>query len=353
MKEISDMFPAYGNSLDWYYARSMNLFPAFRDGLHSGLNLAEVGNSSWKLKVRLSLVAAAYDDTNTMLQQEADYKRFQEGENFTRGKAKNDMQRASLEKRQQMEQGRAYTELFANEAALRMQKEGESNPPYFLPNSGSRHKPGKKQKGVEGKVAGRGRGRKQSVTPPTLSAILQKLNQAKGVNVANVDQGSLPPYGDVLLGSGPEPRPVRPIPSTPSFPNPPLVSQVLFSVTVCQGYPVEIDSRNLRPPHDLVIKMMMARPYRDPRNFYYTDKVSYGYFHLNMACLQKFNPDLKVEDLTMTNEMFCHISQVHMDHLRTLGFLQHIANNIEKNIQMYRFCSFSEHLLHQSSRTWD
>ena len=99
MKEIADMFSAYGNSLDWYYARRMHLFPAFRDGLHSGLNLAEVGNSSWKPKVRLSLVSAAYDDTNTMLQQEADYKRFKEGENFTRGKAKNDIQRVSLEKK--------------------------------------------------------------------------------------------------------------------------------------------------------------------------------------------------------------------------------------------------------------
>ena len=59
------MFSAYGNSLDWYYARRMHLFPAFTDGLHSGLNLAEVGNSSWKPKVRLSIGSAAYDDTNT------------------------------------------------------------------------------------------------------------------------------------------------------------------------------------------------------------------------------------------------------------------------------------------------
>ena len=231
MKEIADMFSAYGNSLDWYYARRMHLFPAFRDGLHSGLNLAEVGNSSWKPKVRLSLVSAAYDDTNTMLQQEADYKRFKEGENFTRGKAKNDTQRASLEKRQQMEQGRAYAELFANQAALQMQREGQANPPHFLPNSGAKHKPRKNQKGVEGKVAGRGR--KKSITPPTLSAILQKLNQAKGVNVDNVAQANVSPLGELLLGSGPEPRPVRPVPATPAFPNPPLVSQVLFTVTVC------------------------------------------------------------------------------------------------------------------------
>ena len=48
----------------------------------------------------------------------------------------------------------------------------------------------------------------------------------------------------------------------------------------------------------------------------------------------EFNPALKVEDLTMTNEMFCGMTPLHMQHLRQLGFLQHIANNIEKNIQV-------------------
>ena len=137
-----------------------------------------------------------------------------------------------------------------------MQREGQANPPHFLPNSGAKHKPRKNQKGVEGKVAGRGR--KKSITPPTLSAILQKLNQAKGVNVDNVAQANVSPLGELLLGSGPEPRPVRPVPPTPAFPNPPLVSQVLFTVTVCQGCPNQIDSRNLVPPNDLLIKMMIG-----------------------------------------------------------------------------------------------
>ena len=34
----------------------------------------------------------------------------------------------------------------------------------------------------------------------------------------------------------------------------------------------------------------------------------------------------------MTNEMFCNISQQHLQHLRQLGFLDH--NNIEKEIQV-------------------
>ena len=44
LKEIAEMFPEVGNFLDWYYARRIHLFPAFREALHSGLNLAEVGN---------------------------------------------------------------------------------------------------------------------------------------------------------------------------------------------------------------------------------------------------------------------------------------------------------------------
>ena len=118
LKEIAEMFPEVGNFLDWYYARRIHLFPAFRQALHSGLNLAEVGNSSCKPKHRLSLVAAAKDDITSMLQQEADYKKFKLGENFTRGKGQTDIQRATLEKRYQMEQGRSFAEMLTNTAAL-------------------------------------------------------------------------------------------------------------------------------------------------------------------------------------------------------------------------------------------
>ena len=336
MKEIALLSPDFGNSLDWYYARRIHLFPAFREGLHSGLNLAEVGNSAWKPKTRLSLVAAAYDDINTMLQQEADYRRFKEGQNFTRGKGKTDMQRAAQEKRLQMEKGRSYADLLGNRAALEMQREGQANPPYFIPNRGAQHKPKKGRKGVEGQ------GRKKSVVAPTLNTILDKLNKAKNLAAGNVAKEVPAPIDEedqVVLGSGPEPRAVRPIPSTASHPNPPCVTEVLFTVTVCQGCPNEINSRSLTPPHNLVIRIRAIRPYMDPRTRIWHDKIGNAYFHLNMQCLQKFNPALKVEDLTMTNESFCGMTAVHMQHLRQLGLLQHIANNIEKNVQVSKHIS--------------
>ena len=231
LKEIAEMFPEVGNFLDWYYARRIHLFPAFRQALHSGLNLAEVGNSSWKPKHRLSLVAAAKDDITSMLQQEADYKKFKLGENFTRGKGQTDIQRATLEKRYQMEQGRSFAEMLNNTAALQMQMASEEDPPHFMPNRSASHKPNKKTRGVEGKGSKRKR-----LPPPTLNVLLQQLNRAKNIGNAtnttdNVPQG----ISDIqtVLGRGPEYRPVRPIPSTPGSPNPPMVTQSLFTVSKC------------------------------------------------------------------------------------------------------------------------
>ena len=171
LKEIAAIFPEVGNFLEWYYARRIHLFPAFRKALHSGLNLAEVGNAKWKREIgrqiKLSLVAAAQIDINTMLQQEADYLRFREGWHFSRGRGLTDVQRASKKKRFQMEQGRAFGEILANHAAMEMQRAADADPPYFMPTRGSKHKPGKKSKTVEGRLLGR-----KSAPPPTLSALL-------------------------------------------------------------------------------------------------------------------------------------------------------------------------------------
>ena len=110
-----------------------------------------------------------------MLQQEADYKRLKEGKYFTRGKAKNDMQRASGSR-----WNRAGPMQNCFQIKLLYKCRGRVRLTHHIsyPTVVAKHKPRKNQKGVEGKVAGRGR--KKSITPPTLSAILQRLNQAEG-----------------------------------------------------------------------------------------------------------------------------------------------------------------------------
>ena len=93
-------------------------------------------------------------------------------------------------------------------------------------------------------------------------------------------------------------------------------------------------TQGVGPPNDLLFKLKAVRPYMEPRTRYWIDRVANVYFYLNMTCLQKFDPTLKLEDITMTNEMFCHLSQLHVQHLRTNGFLQHVVKNIEDSIQV-------------------
>ena len=62
-----------------------------------------------------------------MLQQESDLKRFGEGsvgsvgQTFKRGKVLTDTQRATKEKRQQMEMARSFAQVLQNQEALQMQ----------------------------------------------------------------------------------------------------------------------------------------------------------------------------------------------------------------------------------------
>ena len=60
-----------------------------------------------------------------MMQQEVDVRRFEEGSTFRRGSGPTDAQRATKEKRAQMEQGRSFAQLLQNQAAIEMQREGK------------------------------------------------------------------------------------------------------------------------------------------------------------------------------------------------------------------------------------
>ena len=350
LQEIASQYPDVGNFLEWYYVQRSHLFTAFREGRHSGVNLAEIGNAKWKAThhCKLSLVAAAKDNISTMMQQEVDVKRFEEGSTFHRGSAPTDVQHTTKEKRAQLEQGRSFGQMLQNQAAMEMQREAEENPQHFLPSGKARHKPGKKTTGVQGKILsakgkgkgkGKGLGGKDKVTP-TLDELLEKLNHVKRIERGEeVVEPTLPPAqpqvttGMPVLGQGPEPRKVRPIKSTPQFPNPPFIVQNLVNVSVCQGCPKKIDLQ-VEPPYDMFIRMKGIRPHRQKDTLMWVDKVANIYFHLDVGCLQKFDPDLDISTVTMTDELFTNISDHHLAYLGKIGLLKHLNANKEKEVSV-------------------
>ena len=265
----------------------------------------------------MSLVAAAKDDITTMLQQESDLKRFGEGSTFKRGKVLTDTQRATKEKHQQMEMARSFAQVLQNQEALEMQIESEENPEFFIPGKEAGHKPTKKTKGVEGKsIHGRGRGTGKLKETPTMDSLLQKLNRAKQIERGEViEEEQEEPQGEEsnvpVLGSGPEPRKVQPIKSTEQYPNPPHVVHSFYNVSRCQGCPEKINS-TMPPPHDIFFRMKAIRPFQNKETLMWIDKVANVYFHLNTKCLKKFDPNLKLEEITMNDEMFYKMTDRHL-----------------------------------------
>ena len=319
MIEIVNDSPEAGNFLDWHYVRRLRTFPAFRAALHSGANIAEIGNALWKPDHKLALVVAASNDINRMMQFEADYKKFTSGESFLRGQAPTDVQRATAERRFQIEQGRAFADILSNQAAQQMQMEGQQNPPVFRPSNSARHKPKKKGKGVEGSAP------PQMRQPLTLSTLLERLTQAKQVSAQPVPQERNP--AQPVLGKGPEPRPNRPLPNEKPF-----VQKIVGGVSVCQGCPTKISKQPA--PNDLVFKLVAIRPYREKSTKLWVDRIANIYFHLELQCLQNFNKDLNLQDIRITQDEFAALGEGHLQLLEQCGYLEHIIQLLEAEIQV-------------------
>ena len=98
-----------------------------------------------------------------------------------------------------MEQVRSFALLLENQEALRMQRESEENPEYFIPGGKAGHKPSKKGKCVQGKTfSAKGRSKGKARQPPTPNELLEKLNRAKRIESgkANVQDVDPEPKGD-------------------------------------------------------------------------------------------------------------------------------------------------------------
>ena len=80
--------------------------------------------------------------------------------------------------------------------------------------------------------------------------------------------------------------------------------------------------------------MKAVRPFQNKETLMWHDKVANAYFHLKTACLQKFDANLKLEDITMTNEMFYSITDGHLKLLAEVGVLKYIIANKGSDVQV-------------------
>ena len=80
--------------------------------------------------------------------------------------------------------------------------------------------------------------------------------------------------------------------------------------------------------------MKAVGSFQNKETLMWHDKVANAYFHLKTTCLQKFDTNLKLEDITMTNEMFYSITDRHLKSLAEVGVLKYIIANKGSDVQV-------------------
>ena len=86
-----------GNWWDWWHTRRFHIVPAYRGFNLPGINLAEIGHSTMRVPVLMSLAVAAWHDMCTMMLQDTEYDAFINNKAKVSGKGLNLKQRRQKE----------------------------------------------------------------------------------------------------------------------------------------------------------------------------------------------------------------------------------------------------------------
>ena len=361
LKQISDKYPNIRGPLNWWHVRRWHVFGSFRCGpTHSGVNLAEIGNASWKTTgSNLSLLAAAKDDVTTFILQDEEIQQHRSFNLITRGKGPSDVELAANERLKQELEAQGLAQIITDREALKMQLEAENNPDYFLPGEKSRHKPpSKKSTSVEGvpvrgKARGRGRGRGMRNKLPDVTELAQRIVVADAV----ISQGTTeaqPPVTEIEQVNVESSQPIttrastslrRTAPETQEGPegytprrstrqnNPPFVT-LFFEKNryKCLGCNSWINKKDFPHPRDILFTLKAIRPFINPRTQQWVHPERNGYFHLDLKCLQLHDKQIEMRQATVTDDVFMRLSNQQLEYLNTVGILRHITANKKKTM---------------------
>ena len=133
LRQLAEKYPCIQGPLNWWHVRRWHVFGAFRGGpTHSGVNLAEIGNASWKTTgSNLSLLAAAKDDVATFILQDEEIQQHRSHNLTSRGKGPNDLELAANERRKQELEAQGLAQIVTDRDSLRMQIEADKKSPVL------------------------------------------------------------------------------------------------------------------------------------------------------------------------------------------------------------------------------
>ena len=308
--------------LNWWVQRRFNLFPIFRGYCISSLNLAEIGHSTLKRKKQLMLVDAAWEDVATMMLQEQEHTLFLQGIHKSMGKGPSIAQIAVKEKSAQRKRSKDYQQSFKAGVFCISEQVGQGS---FIPSKHARHR-APTTPAIQGSFQD---------PPPPLNSIenihpSQNSNNPPSTSVqiqnsmGNVGTfGYLEVSGTGTLGQNPQGANRRGLTKEQADTltnNPPMLCFLHGTMARCQGCRTKFSDTMRVPPNDLLVKMSVVKPRLINGKWVPGWQKSWGYFHLNLSCLQRHLSFVEVEDIYVPNAVRCQVQLNHINKLKKMGW---------------------------------
>ena len=151
LQKICEAEPQMKPFLEWWSARRYHIAPAFRRHGHTGVNLAEIGNSQWSPSHKLRLVDAMKDDLAVVMLQDEELIAFDNETGRSTGTGPTAFARSRRDMREQVTRAMEIATLVMEEGALPHEKAAmaEEQKDFFRPAKSGKHRPTKRV-GVDG-----------------------------------------------------------------------------------------------------------------------------------------------------------------------------------------------------------
>ena len=115
--------------------------------------------------------------------------------------------------------------------------------------------------------------------------------------------------------------------------NPPFVAMFLDrSRYKCIGCNKWINKKDYPHPRDLLFTLKAIRPFLNRKTQEWVHPEKNGYFHLEIKCLQMYDPTIELRQATITDDTFLRLSQQQLQFLAGNGLLEHVVSNKEKSM---------------------
>ena len=291
----------------WWDDRKFHIIPAFRGFNLSGLNLAESGQSGMKPKTRkkLKLIDAAYKDCSQMLRQDETYRAYIGNISKEIGKGLNIRQIQERDRRAQEERAKSYSRaLFTGDVNAETDEDEDGNQPC-LPQDIAKHKAP----------------RTYSRENPTQRK-KRKQVEDEDENVFDSDLSSIHEDECEEVPGFIDEDYIRSVRATKII----RLNPTIRKCYTCDYY---FEHNKIKAPMDLVFTRKTRRMQPDGAGGEIRNKIPTNAFFCirDMACLEVEFPEVKKDNLYMSNVAFGEMTPVHKKFLKLKGYWDPIIRN--------------------------